>query len=248
MAEAQLEAFRRGEYYGEIRRYIPDDSIVIGQDLVNRQMLAGEPAGLAQDGFTDATTLALVDHREFESNANFPDIFTEQVRKLAGPGLNRARSVDAALKRAEQGPRKAVESNLIVYATETWQIRTGEVACTCITDAISNIIRILQRLDFCRTLTLEPVRVEASKTLIEEYYAFLERYYLRQYAQPLREQVFNRFGQLPTIWESSRSLWHGIPAPMQGTGTYVNIQRRELIRCRYSSVERRSRSRSPREN
>ena len=215
MAEAQLEAFRRGEYYGEIRRYIPDDSIVIGQDLVNRQMLAGEPAGLAQDGFTDATTLALVDHREFESNADFPDIFTEQVRKLAGPGLNRARSVDAALKRAEEGPRKAVESNLIVYATETWQIRTGEVACTCITDAISNIIRILQRLDFCRTLTLEPVRVEASKTLIEEYYAFLERYYLRQYAQPLREQVFNRFGQLPIIWESTRLDHYGTEFPHQ---------------------------------
>ena len=114
MVEAQVDAFRRGEYYGEIRQYIPDDSVVIGQDLVNRQMLAEEPAGLARDGFTSATTLALVDHREFASKADFPDIFTEQVRKLAGPGLNRARSVDAALKRAEQGPRKAVESNLIV--------------------------------------------------------------------------------------------------------------------------------------
>ena len=247
MVEAQVDAFRRGEYYGEIRQYIPDDSVVIGQDLVNRQTLADEPAGLARDGFSDATTLALVDHREFSSNADFPDIFTQQVRKLAGPGLNRARSVDSALRRAEQDARKGIESNLIVYATETWQIRTGEVACTCITDAISNTIRILQRLDFCRTLTLEPVRVEASKTLIIEYYAYLERYYVRQFAQPLREQMFNRFGQLQVIWGTSRSLWHAIPAPMQGTGLYVNIQRREMIRCRYSSVERsRSRSRSPR--
>ena len=60
MAEAQIDAFRRGEYYGETRRYIPDDSEVIGQDLVNRQMLAEEPAGPPRDGFTDATTLALV--------------------------------------------------------------------------------------------------------------------------------------------------------------------------------------------
>ena len=242
--EAQVDAWRRGEYYGETRKFIPDDTIVIGQDLVNRQMLADEPAGLAQDGFSDATTLALVDHREFSSNS---DLFTQQVRKLAGPGLNRSRAVDSALKRSEPERRKGIESNLIIYATETWQIRTGEVACTCITDAISNTIRVLQRLDFCRTLTLEPVRVEASKTLIIEYYAYLERYYVRQFAQPLREQMFNRFGQLQVIWETSRSLWHAIPAPMQGTGLYVNIQRREMIRCRYSSVGRsRSRSRSPR--
>ena len=246
MAEAQIDAFRRGEYYGERRQYIPDNSEVIGQDLVNRQLLAGEPAGLARDGFSSANDLALVDHREFASSEDFPDIFTEQVRKLAGPGLNRARSVDQALKRAEQSSRKAIESNLIIYATETWQIRTGEVACTCATDAISNTIRILQRLDFCRTLTLEPIRVEASKTLILEYYAFLERYYLRQYAQPLRVHMFNRFERLLIIWNTSRSLWHAIPAPMQGNGLYINIERRAMIRCRYTSVERsRSRSRSP---
>ena len=167
------------------------------------------------------------------------------MRKLAGPGLNRARSVDAALKRAEADSRKAVESNLIIYATETWQIRTGEVACTYITDAISNTMRILQRLDFCRTLTLEPVRVDASKTLILEYYAFLERYYVRQFAQPLREQMFERFEQLQPIWNTNRSLWNAIPVPMQGTGTYINIERREMIRLRYTSISR-SRSRSPR--
>ena len=116
MAEAQLDAFRRGEYYGERRQYIPDNSEVIGQDLVNRQLLAGEPAGLARDGFSSANDLALVDHREFASSEDFPDIFTEQVRKLAGPGLNRARSVDNALKRAETDSRKAVESNLIIFA------------------------------------------------------------------------------------------------------------------------------------
>ena len=245
MVEAQLDASRRGEYYGETRQFIPDDSVVIGQDLVNRQMLAGEPAGLARDGFTDATTLALVDHREFVSSADFPDMFTEQVRKLAGPGLNRARSVDQALKRATPSTRKGIESNLIIIATAIWQIRTNEVACTCVSDAISNTIRILQRIDFCRTLSLEPIRVEASKTLILEYYAYLERFYLRQYAQPLREQMFNRFGQLQAIWNTSRSLWHAIPAPMQGEGLYVNIERRAMIRCRYSSISR-SRSRSPR--
>ena len=245
MVEAQVDAFRRGEYYGETRQYIPDDSEVIGQDLVNRQMLAGEPAGLARDGFSSATDLALVDHREFASSDEFPEIFTEQVRKLAGPGLNRARSVDVALKRAEFDSRKAIESNLIIYATETWQIRTGEVACTYITDAIANTIRILQRLDFCRTLTLEPVRVEASKTLILEYYAYLERYYIRQFSQPLREQMFEKFGQLQAIWNTNRSLWHAIPVPMQGTGTYINIQRRERVTLRYSSISR-SRSRSPR--
>ena len=42
--EAQVDAWRRGEYYGEVRKSIPDDSVVIGQDLVNRQMLAEEPA------------------------------------------------------------------------------------------------------------------------------------------------------------------------------------------------------------
>ena len=245
MAEAQVDAFRRGEYYGETRQYIPDDSEVIGQDLVNRQMLAGEPAGLARDGFSSANDLALVDHREFASSEDFPDIFTEQVRKLAGPGLNRARSVDNALKRAETDSRKAIESNLIIYATETWQIRTGEVACTYITDAINNTMRILQRLDFCRTLTLEPVRVDASKTLILEYYAYLERYYIRQLSQPLREQMFEKFGQLQAIWNTNRSLWHAIPVPMQGTGTYINIQRRERVTLRYSSISR-SRSRSPR--
>ena len=246
MAEAQLDAFRRGEYYGERRQYIPDDSEIIGQDLVNRQTLAGEPAGLARDGFSSANDLALVDLREFVSSEDVPDIFTEQVRRLAGPGLNRSRSVDNALKRVETDSRKAIESNLIIYATETWQIRTGEVACTFTTDAISNIMRILQRLDFCRTLTLEPVRVEASKTLILEYYAFLERYYVRQFSQPLREQMFERFEQLQPIWNTNRSLWHAIPAPMQGDGLYVNIERRAMIVCRYSSAERRSRSRSPR--
>jgi len=247
MAEAQLDAFRRGEYYGERRQYIPDDSEIIGQDLVNRQTLAGEPAGLARDGFSSANDLALVDLREFASSEDVPDIFTEQVRKLAGPGLNRSRSVDNALKRAETDSRKAIESNLIIYATETWQIRTGEVACTYTTDAVSNIMRILQRLDFCRTLTLEPVRVEASKTLILEYYAFLERYYVRQFSQPVREQMFEKFGQLQTIWNTSRSLWHAIPVPMQGTGTYINIQRQERIRLRYTSISR-SRSLSPRQN
>ena len=245
MAEAQLDAFRRGEYYGERRQYIPDNSEVIGQDLVNRQLLAGEPAGLARDGFSSANDLALVDHREFASSEDFPDIFTEQVRKLAGPGLNRARSVDNALKRAETDSRKAVESNLIIFATHCWQIRTGEVACTYITDAINNTMRILQRLDFCRTLTLEPVRVEASKTLILEYYAYLERYYVRQFSQPLREQMFEKFGQLQAIWNTSRSLWHAIPVPMQGTGTYTNIQRTERVTLRYTSISR-SRSRSPR--
>ena len=75
MAEAQIDAFRRGEYYGERRQYIPDDSEVIGQDLVNRQLLADEPAGLARDGFSSANDLALVDHREFASSEDFPDIF-----------------------------------------------------------------------------------------------------------------------------------------------------------------------------
>ena len=245
MAEAQLDAFRRGEYYGERRQYIPDNSEVIGQDLVNRQLLAGEPAGLARDGYSSANDLALVDPREFESSENFPEIFTEQVRKLAGTGLNRSRSVDHALQRVEADSRKAIESNLIIYAIETWQIRTGEVACTYITDAISNTMRILQRIDFCRTLTLEPIRVEASKTLILEYYAFLERYYVRQFSQPLREQMFEKFGQLQAIWNTNRSLWNAIPVPMQGTGTYVNIQGREIVRLRYTSISR-SRSRSPR--
>ena len=247
MAEAQIDAFRRGEYYGERRQYIPDNSEVIGQDLVNRQLLADEPAGLARDGFSSANDLALVDHREFASSEDFPDIFTEQVRKLAGSGLNRARSVDNALKRAETDSRKAVESNLIIFATQCWQIRTGEVACTYISDAISNTMRILQRLDFCRTLTLEAVRVEASKTLILEYYAYLERYYVRQFSQPLREQMFEKFGQLQAIWNTSRSLWHAIPVQMQGTGTYTNIQRRERVTLRYTSISR-SRSRSPRED
>ena len=166
MLEAQIDAFRRGEYYGETRRYIPNDTEVIGQDLVNRQLLADEPAGLARDGFSSANDLALVDHREFVSSENFPEIFTEQVRKLAGAGLNRSRSVDHALQRVEADSRKAIESNLIIYATETWQIRTGEVACTYITDAISNTMRILQRIDFCRTLTLEPIRVEATKKAV----------------------------------------------------------------------------------
>ena len=76
--DAQVDAWRRGEYYGEIRKSIPDDTVVIGQDLVNRQMLAEEPAGPPRDGFTDATTLALVDHREFSSNS---DSFTQQIRK-----------------------------------------------------------------------------------------------------------------------------------------------------------------------
>ena len=247
--EAQLDSWRRGEYYGEVRQFIPDESIVTGQDLVSRQMLEDEPAGTGRDGYSSATMLALVDHREFSSNAEFPEIFTQQVRKLAGPGLNRARSVDAALVRAEPDSRKAIESNLIIFATQTWQIRTGEVACTNVSDAISNIIRIIQRLDFCRTLTLEPVRVEACKTLILEYYAFLERYYVRQFAQPIREGVFNRFGQLSEIWSTSKSLWHAIPAPMQGNGMYVNIQPRAMVRCRYTSISRsRSRSRSPRRN
>ena len=179
MAEDQIDLFRRMEYYGERRQYIPDDDQIIGQDLVNNRLLAGEPAGLPRDGFSSTTDLALVDLREFESSEEFPEIFTEQVRKLAGTGLNRSRSVDHALKRSEADSRKAIESNLIVYATQTWQIRTGEVACTYISDAVSNTQRILQRLDFCRTLTLEPVRVDASKTLILEYYAYLERYYIR---------------------------------------------------------------------
>ena len=247
MVEAQVDAFRRGEYYGERRQYIPDDTETIGQDLVNRQMLAGEPAGLARDGFSSANDLALVDLREFVSSEDVPDIFTEQVRRLAGPGLNRSRSVDNALKRVETDSRKAIESNLIIYATETWQIRTGEVACTFTTDAISNIMRILQRLDFCRTLTLEPVRVDASKTLILEYFAFLERYYVRQFSTPVREQLFEGFEQLQTIWNTSRSLWNAIPVPMQGNGTYINIQRQERIRLRYASISR-SRSRSPRQN
>ena len=245
MAEAQIDAFRRMEYYGERRQYIPDDDEVIGQDLVNRQLLAGEPAGLARDGFSSTTDLALVDHREFESSEEFPEIFTEQVRKLAGAGLNRSRSVDHALARSEADSRKAIESNLILFATHLWQIRTGEVACTYISDAISNTMRILQRLDFCRTLTLEPVRVDASKTLILEYYAYLERYYIRQFSRTIREQMFEKFGQLQTIWNTNRSLWHAIPVPMQGTGTYVNITRRERVTLRYSSISR-SRSRSPR--
>ena len=189
-AETQIEVFRRAEYYGERRQYI-DDDVTTGQDLVNRQLLAGQPAGLARDGYSSAEELTLVDPREFSSNADFPEIFTQQVRKLAGPGLNRARSVDSSLKRADPDKRKAIESNLIIYAVETWQIRTGEVACTNITDMVSNTIRILQRLDFCRTLTLESVRVQAQKQLILEYYAFLERYYVRQYAAPLREQLFS---------------------------------------------------------
>ena len=104
--ETQLDSWRRQEYYGEVRQFIPDESIVTGQDLVNRQMLEDEPAGTGRDGYSSATMLALVDHREFSSNAEFPEIFTQQVRKLAGPGLNRARSVDAALVRADLRPRE----------------------------------------------------------------------------------------------------------------------------------------------
>ena len=215
--------------------------------MVNRMLLEGRPAGLTRDGFSSAEELTLVDPREFSSNADFPEIFTQQVRKLAGSGLNRARSVDVSLRRADPEKRKAIESNLIIYAVETWQIRTGEVACTCITDMISNTIRILQRIDFCRTLTLESVRVQASKLLILEYYAFLERFYVRQYATPLRDEMFARFGQLSNIWSTTKSLWNAIPAPMQGTGRYVNIEMRSVVRCRYSSADRsRSRSRSPR--
>ena len=58
---------------------------IIGQDLVNRQTLAGEPAGAGTRRFSSANDLALVDPREFASSGDFPEIFTEQVRKLAGP-------------------------------------------------------------------------------------------------------------------------------------------------------------------
>ena len=112
--EPRDEAWRRAEYYGEQPEIIPGDGVCVGQDLVNRQMLANQPVGPPSQGYSDATVLALMDPREFSTNS---EQFSKQIRKLAGPGLNRSRALDTALRRSDPPRRKGIEANLIVVAT-----------------------------------------------------------------------------------------------------------------------------------
>ena len=123
--ERQDDARRRAEYYGEQPENIPGDEVCVGQDWVNRQLLAEQPAGPPTQGYSDATMLALMDPREFSTDS---EQFTKQIRKLAGPGLNRSRAVDTALRRSDPPRRKGIEANLIVVASSIWQIRSGVVA------------------------------------------------------------------------------------------------------------------------
>ena len=68
--ERQDDAWRRGEYYGEQPEIIPGDEVCVGQDLVNRQMLANQPVGPPSQGYSDATVLALMDPREFSTDSH----------------------------------------------------------------------------------------------------------------------------------------------------------------------------------
>ena len=201
--QSPLEEARRGEYYGERRVLVPTDEECVGQDLINRQKLDNQEVGPATQGYSSDAVLALMDPREFAVDS---ETFTKQILKLAGPGLNRSRAVDTAIRRSDPARRKGIETNLITVAISIWQVRVGEVACTSVGDMVQNTLRLLQRVDFARTMCLEAVRNVQSRELCLEYFAFIERYYVRMYALPLRQQLHQKSSQLPLIWDTTESL------------------------------------------
>ena len=167
--DGALEEARVGEYYGETRISVPPESETVGQDLLNRRVAEGPECGPPTQGYTTETVLALMDPREFSESS---ETFTKQLRKLAGPGLPRSRCVDTALRRSAVDKRKGIEACLITTAISIWQIRVGEVACTNVSDMIQNTLRVLQRIDFARTLLAEGVRTPSHRVLIDEYLFF----------------------------------------------------------------------------
>ena len=236
-----LEEARIGEYYGEQRISVPSENETVGQDLINRRMADGHESGPPNEGYSTDTVLALMDPREFSENSEF---FTRQLRKLAGSGLPRSRTVDTAIRRSDRDRKVGIEASLIYVSIAIWQVRVGETSCSNVSDMIQNTLRILQRIDFARTLTLEGIRTPHQQVLAMEYFAFLERFYVRMYAQPLRMAMWAKFQQLRHVWESKTdSLWKAMPCPMQGRANFINIQEPRVIRARYSSAPR---SRSPR--
>ena len=177
--DGALEEARVGEYYGETRISVPPESETVGQDLLNRRVADGQECGPPTLGYSTDTVLALMDPREFSENSEF---FTRQLRKLAGSGLPRSRAVDTAIRRCDRDRKEGIEASLIYVSIAIWQVRVGETSCSNVSDMVQNTLRILQRIDFARTLTLEGIRVASQQTFVMEYYAFLERYYVRMYA------------------------------------------------------------------
>ena len=105
-----LEEAWRGEYYVEQRISVPSENEIVGQDLINRRVADGHESGPPTEGYSTDTVLALMDPREFSENSEF---FTKQLRKLAGKGLPRSRTVDTAIRRSDQDKKVGIEASLI---------------------------------------------------------------------------------------------------------------------------------------
>ena len=148
MDELEQEA-RRIEYYGDPQPRIPSEDECVGQDLIAQRKGEGyDSGGSADGGYSSDAVLCLMDPREFSEDCAY---FTRQIRRLNGD-LPRSRAVDTAIRRSSKDKRGGIETSLIHFLIAVWQVRVGETSCSCITDMARNVQRIMQRLDFARTI------------------------------------------------------------------------------------------------
>ena len=202
------------------------------------------PVGTLEEGFSNPTTVCIVDPRLFAKNSLK---FTSDLRRL-NQAFPLSKSVDRALS-ASGGARMAIEGLLIQLSYAVWQIRTGEVSCSTVNDLEENFRKYTIRCYLAKNVTMQHREHPVHEPYIRKYYGFLERYYLRMYHQELQEQFLAKYPRMNEVWDNwERALW--CPAtvpqcqPTTSGGRVLVLEQPQPVVCRYSSAPRAGRSRS----
>ena len=205
--------------------------------------LRNSPVGTLEEGFSNPTTVCIVDPRLFAKNSLK---FTSDLRRL-NQAFPLSKSVDRALS-ASGGARMAIEGLLIQLSYAVWQIRTGEVSCSSVQDLQTNFEKFLKRCYLAKNVTIQHREQQEHEHHIRRYYGFIERYYVRMYPQELQEGFLAKYPRMNEIWDNwERALWSPATVPQYqptAAGGRVLVLKQHQLVCRYSSAPRGGRSRS----
>ena len=168
-------------------------------------------------------------------------VVTRDMQRL-NPGLLLSRATDTAARNSPD--RAAIEGLLVQISYAIWEIRTGETSCNDINHMMKNVTKLTRRTNLARNVTVRGSASPGDITYIQEYCGYLERYYVRMYAQELRDELFEQV-QGSAIYDR---LAYPLMMPPQNQyseiGRIMNIEGGLRPVLRESSVGRgRSRSR-----
>ena len=225
----------RDEYYVQGRPELPGHDELVGQDLIKHRRQQSLNPGSLEEGYSNDHTLCIVDPRPLRRPTR---MITHEIRRL-NENLAISRSVDLAVHYSQD--KSAIEG-LLTHATfAIWEIRTGEIACNDVQDMIHNLTVFTKRLYLAKGATLRARRRQEHARYIREYYGLLERYYVRMYAQELREEFFQQHPKAAESWDNHELA---LMSPGTPNGRIMDLEGPGIQMFQLDSSVGRARSRS----